>query len=158
MSSGCRSAARQARRRRRELQRSPRSPYQEHPSIASENGKLRLLRVRPRPSSPRPPTIRLAPLQHTHEITNAAARLPGLEPRHPQPRPLFRFHHVTRRRAVRPTAPHDGRGSTNQQLHQHARRRNHSHRANDQRARERVRATRSPGLRARVQCAPPPIP
>lgn len=128
---GGRSAPRQACRRRRQFQRSPRSQDEEHPSITSANRKFCLISVRSRSSSARLPTICLTPLQHAYKITNTTAWIPKPEPGHSKSRPLIILVPISRR-PVRPAAPHDGRGPAHQQLHQYAGRCHHSHRTDYQ--------------------------
>lgn len=130
-SSGRLSPTGQTRRRGRQLQRSPRSKNEEHPSLTSKNGAFRLLGLRPRASPAGSPTLRLTSIQHPHKIPNTAAGLPELEPRHPEPGSLILLF-VAPRRLVGPAAPHDGRSATDQQLHQHAWRCHHGDRTDHQ--------------------------
>jgi len=83
---GSRPPARQTCRCWGELQRSPRSPHQEHSSLPLANRKLRLLRLSACSTLPRPSTICFSTVQHTYQVSNAAAWVPKHQPRHLEPR------------------------------------------------------------------------
>lgn len=77
---GCCSAAREASRRRDELQGSPRSTDEESTSLKIPHRELRLISVRPFSAAFKPPAICVATLSHSYKFGDTPTRLPELEP------------------------------------------------------------------------------
>ena len=120
-SEGCGPITRQARRRRDKFQRSPGSPNEKPSSFKITNRKLCLIRIRSFSTTASSSTIRISFVQYSNQIADSSARLPKFKSRHIKPRSPVLVYPNASRAAVRPTATDDGRGPTNQYIHQYAR-------------------------------------